>query len=133
MTTSSSSKDKFFEKVIHPYLPDVMKHSETIDMHDKVLHIRDVQGLKKEGSEKAMLTTGEQEMFKCQRMVEHGLSANYSMTMDSICKNKKDNNKILEMIFKLHDRLQDLQAKMFDLQNQNLMEWKHPKSLSNTY
>lgn len=34
VTTPSSSKDKFFEKVINPYLPKVMKHPEAIDMHE---------------------------------------------------------------------------------------------------
>ncbi|KAI4976006.1 hypothetical protein ZWY2020_049614 [Hordeum vulgare] len=119
MTTSSSSKDKFFEKVINPYLPEVMKHPQTIKMHEGVLHIRDLQGLKKEGSEKGSLAPVEQEIFKCQGMVERGLTSNQSMITDSIRKNRKDNDEIVEMIFKLHERLQDLQAQIYDLQNQN--------------
>ncbi|KAE8805621.1 40S ribosomal protein S5-1 [Hordeum vulgare] len=110
MTTSSSSKDNFFEKVINPYLPEVMKHPQTIEMHEGVLHIRDVQGPKQEGSEKARLDVVEQDILKCQGMVEFGLCPNNSMIMVSIRKNKKDNDKTVEMIFKINDRIQDLQA-----------------------
>ncbi|KAE8801082.1 40S ribosomal protein S5-1 [Hordeum vulgare] len=117
MTTSSSSRDKFFEKVINPYLLEVMKHLQTIDMHEGLLNIREVQGPKKEGSKKVRLTTVEQEIFKCKGMVEHGLSVNHSMITDAILKNKKDNNEIVEMIFKIHERLRDFQAQIFDLQN----------------
>ncbi|KAE8788588.1 40s ribosomal protein s5-1 [Hordeum vulgare] len=87
-------------------------------MHEGVLHIRKVQGRKKKGSGKASFTALEQGIFKCQGMVEHGLSASHSMIMDSICKNKKDSNEIVEMIFKLHEKLQDLLAQIFDLQIQ---------------
>ncbi|KAE8809263.1 40S ribosomal protein S5-1 [Hordeum vulgare] len=78
------SKDKFFEKVINPYLTEVMKHPQAIEMSNGVLHIRGVQGPKKEGSEKATLAALEQEIFKCQGMVERGVSANHSMITDFI-------------------------------------------------
>ncbi|KAE8794211.1 40S ribosomal protein S5-1 [Hordeum vulgare] len=114
-TTSRSFKDKFFEKVINPYLPEVMTHPQTIEMHEEVLHILDIQGPKKEVSEKAMLTKVEQEIFKCQGIVEHGLCANHSMIVDSFRKNKKEHNEIVEMIFKLHYQLQDLWAQSYGL------------------
>ncbi|KAE8785794.1 40S ribosomal protein S5-1 [Hordeum vulgare] len=71
MTPSISSKDKFYEKVINPYLTEVMKHPQAIEMREGVLHIWDVQGPKKEGSEKARLAGVEQEIFKSEGMVEH--------------------------------------------------------------
>ena len=67
MVLPSSSKDKFFEKVINPYLPEVMKHPQAIEMREGVLHIRDVQGPKKEGSEEVTLAAVEQEIFKVPR------------------------------------------------------------------
>ncbi|KAE8795930.1 40S ribosomal protein S5-1 [Hordeum vulgare] len=78
MTSPRPSKDNFFEKVINPYLPEVMKQSQAIEMHAGVLHIRDVQGPNKEGSEKARFAMVEHEIFKCQGIVEHGLSAKIS-------------------------------------------------------
>ncbi|KAE8792042.1 hypothetical protein D1007_33465 [Hordeum vulgare] len=90
MTPSSSSKDKFFEKVINPYLPDVLKHAQTIEMHEEVLNIHDMQGQKKEGSKKARFATLEREIFKCQGMVERGLSGNNFMITEFIHENKMD-------------------------------------------
>jgi hypothetical protein len=119
MAPPSSSKDKFFEKVINPYLPEVMKHPQAIEMREGVLHIRDVQGPKKTGSEKARLEAVEQEIFKCQGMVERGLSANHSMITEFIREHKVDGKNIGDVIFKLNDRIDYLQAQIYDLQNQN--------------
>ena len=66
MATSGSFKDKFFERVIDPYLSEVMKHPQTIEMHEGVLHIWDGLGPKKTGSVEARLVALEQEIFKCQ-------------------------------------------------------------------
>ncbi|KAE8783562.1 40S ribosomal protein S5-1 [Hordeum vulgare] len=79
MTSSSTSKDKFYENVINPYLPEVMKHPEEVVTREGVLHIRYVQGPKRTGSMEERLEEVEQEIFKCKEMVEHGLNANHSM------------------------------------------------------
>ena len=50
MTSPSAPKDKFFEKVINPYLAEVLQHPQTIEMHEGVLHIRDVEGPRRTGS-----------------------------------------------------------------------------------
>ena len=44
MSSPSASKDKFFERVINPYLAEVLQHPQTIEMSEGVLHIRDVEG-----------------------------------------------------------------------------------------
>ena len=46
MTSPSAPKDKFFEKVINPYLAEVLRHPQTIDMRDGFWHIRDAEGPK---------------------------------------------------------------------------------------
>ena len=46
MTSPSAPKDKFFEKVINPYLVEVLRHPQAIEMREGVLHIQDVQGPK---------------------------------------------------------------------------------------
>ncbi|KAE8796975.1 40S ribosomal protein S5-1 [Hordeum vulgare] len=109
MTSPSSSKDKFFEKIVNAYLSEVMKHPQSIEMHEGVLHIWDVQGPKKEGSEKARLAAVEQEIFKCQGLVEHGLSANHSMIMDFIRENKLDTRNMGEILSKLQEWIDHLQ------------------------
>ena len=50
MTSPSAPKDKFFEKVINPYLAEVLRHPQAIEMREGVLHIHDVEGPKKTGS-----------------------------------------------------------------------------------
>ena len=64
MTSSSAPKDKFFEKVINPYLAEVLQQPQTIEMHEGVLHIRDVEGPMKTGSAETRLEAMEQQVFK---------------------------------------------------------------------
>jgi hypothetical protein len=52
-------------------------------------------------------------------MVERRLSANHSMLTEFIREHKWDGKDIGEAIFKLQDRIDHLQAQIFDLQNQN--------------
>ena len=64
MTSPSAPKDKFFEKVINPYLAEVLQHPQTIKMREGVLHIRDVEGPKKTRSMETRLEAMEQQVFK---------------------------------------------------------------------
>ena len=50
MASSNTPKDKFFEKVINPYLAEVLQHPQTIKVREGVLHIRDVEGPRRTGS-----------------------------------------------------------------------------------
>ena len=50
MTTPGASKDKFFEKIINPYLAEVLRHPQTIELRDGLLHIRDEEVPKGTGS-----------------------------------------------------------------------------------
>ncbi|KAE8809389.1 hypothetical protein D1007_13977 [Hordeum vulgare] len=67
-------------------------------MHEGVLQIRDVQGPRKEGSDKTGLAVVELEIFKCHGMVESGLSANHSMIRDFIREHNMDIKEIVEAI-----------------------------------
>ncbi|KAE8798684.1 40s ribosomal protein s5-1 [Hordeum vulgare] len=96
-----------------------MKHPQAIEMSDLVLHIRDVQGPKKQGSEKARLVAVEEEIFKCQGIVEHGLSANHSMITDFIRENKLDTKSMGAFLSKIQEQLGRLQDEIYELQVQN--------------
>ena len=76
MTSSSAPKEKLFERVINPYLAEVLHHPQTIKMHEAVLHIRDVEGPRSTGSVETKLEAMEPQVFKCQGMVERGLNTN---------------------------------------------------------
>ncbi|KAE8790425.1 Signal recognition particle 54 kDa protein, chloroplastic [Hordeum vulgare] len=57
-------------------------------MREGLLHIRDVEGPKKTRSMEARLEAMEQQVFKCQGMVEHGLNANHMMITEFTSKHK---------------------------------------------
>ena len=119
MASSSAPKDKFFEKVINPYLAEVLRHHLAIEVRERVLHIRDVEGPKKTGIMETRLEAMEQQVFKCQGMVERGLNANHMMITEFTNNHKLDAKNIRETIFKLHEKIEHLQAQIYDLQNQN--------------
>ena len=61
----------------------------------------------------------EQQVFKCQGMVERGLDANLVMITDFTNDHKLYAKNIEETIFKLHGKIEHLEAQIYDLQNQN--------------
>ena len=61
----------------------------------------------------------EQEVFMCQWMVERGLNANHMMIAELTNNHKLDAKGIEEAIFKLHEKIEHLQAQIYDSQNQN--------------
>ncbi|KAE8804632.1 40S ribosomal protein S5-1 [Hordeum vulgare] len=87
-------------------------------MRDGVLHIRGVQGPKKTGTVEARLEVVEQEIFRCQGMVEHVLSANHSMITEFTHDLKLDGRHLEDIVFTLNDQINFLQGQVFDLQNQ---------------
>src|SRR3989337_1453192 len=119
MASPCAPKDKFFEKVINPYLAEVLQHPQTIEMREGVLHIRDVEGPKKTESVETRLEAMEQQVFKCQGMVERGLKTNHMMITKFTNNHKLDAKNIGEAIFKLHEKIEHLQAQIYDPQNQN--------------
>ncbi|KAE8792131.1 Auxin response factor 4 [Hordeum vulgare] len=111
--------DKIFEKVINPYLTEVLQHPQSIEMREGMLHIHDVEGPKKTGSMETRLEAMEQQVFKCQGMVECGLNANHMMITEFTNKHRIDANDIGKHLSRLYGRIDQLQAQIYDLQNQN--------------
>src|SRR3954469_13234894 len=103
MTSPRAPKDKFFEKVINPCLTEVLRHPQTIEMRDGLMHIRDVEGPKGTESMETRLEAMEQQFFKCQGMVERGLNSNHMMIAEFTNNHKMDADNIGETIFKLHE------------------------------
>ena len=104
MSSSSAPKDQFFENVINPYLAEVLQHPQTIEMREGVPHIRDVEGPWRTGSVETRLEAMEQQVFKCQEMVERGLDSNHIMITEFTNNHKLDAKDIGEAIFMLHEK-----------------------------
>ncbi|KAE8795990.1 40S ribosomal protein S5-1 [Hordeum vulgare] len=119
MTSLKAPKDKIFKKVINPYLTGVLQQPQSIEMREGMLHIRDVEGPKKTGSVETRLEAMEQQVFKCEGMVERGLNANHMMITEFTNKHMIDANDIGKHLSRLYDRIDQLQAQIYDLQNQN--------------
>ncbi|KAE8790085.1 40S ribosomal protein S5-1 [Hordeum vulgare] len=113
-------QDKIFEKVIHPYLTGVLQHPQSIEIHEGMLHIRDVEGPKKTGSVETRLEAMEQQVFKCQGMVERGLNANHMMITNFPIKHRIDANDIGKHLSGLYDRIDQLQAQIYDLRTKTV-------------
>ncbi|KAE8766291.1 40S ribosomal protein S5-1 [Hordeum vulgare] len=84
-----------------------------------MLHIRDVEGPKKTGSVETRLEAMEQQVFKCQGMVERGLNANHTMITEFTSNHKIDAIDIGKHLSRLYDKVDQLQGQIYDLQNQN--------------
>ncbi|KAE8816573.1 40S ribosomal protein S5-1 [Hordeum vulgare] len=88
-------------------------------MSEGMLHICDVEGPKKTGSVETRLEAMEQQVFKCQGMVERGLNANHMMITEFTSNHKMDAIDIGKHLSRLYDRVDQLQGQIYDLQNQN--------------
>ncbi|KAE8767998.1 40S ribosomal protein S5-1 [Hordeum vulgare] len=121
MMSPKAPKDKIFKKVINPYLVGVLQNPQSIEMREGMLYIRDVEGPKKTGSMEARLEAMKQHFFKCQGMVERRLNANHMMITEFTNKHKIDANDIGKHLSRLYDRIDHLQAQIYDLQNQNCL------------
>ncbi|KAE8807464.1 40S ribosomal protein S5-1 [Hordeum vulgare] len=93
------------EGVINPYLTEVLQHPQSIKMSEGMLHIRDVEGPKKTGSVETRLEAMEQQVFKCQGMVERGLNANHMMITEFTNNHKMDAIDIGKHLSRLYDRV----------------------------
>ncbi|KAE8820854.1 40S ribosomal protein S5-1 [Hordeum vulgare] len=109
-TAAATSIDKIFEKVINPYLTEVLQHPQFIKMSEGMLHIRHVEGPKKTGSVETRLEAMEQQVFKCQGMVERGLNANHMMIKEFTNNQKMDAIDIGKHLSRLYDRVDQLQG-----------------------
>ncbi|KAE8770774.1 40S ribosomal protein S5-1 [Hordeum vulgare] len=118
MDSSRSFNNKFFERVINPYLPEVMKHPKTIDMCEGVLQIWDVQGPKKMGTVESKLEEVEQEIFRCQGMVESGLGPNHSIITEITHDQNVDCRSLEDIFFTFNEQINFLQGQIFDRQKQ---------------
>ncbi|KAE8769950.1 40s ribosomal protein s5-1 [Hordeum vulgare] len=87
-------------------------------MREGMLHIHDVEGPKKTGSVETRLEAMEQQVFKCQVMVERGLNVNHTIITEFTSKHMIDANEIGKHLSRLYDRIDQLQAQIYDLQNQ---------------
>ena len=119
MASPSSPKDKFVVNVINPYLAEVRKHPQVLHVEDGVLRKEDLKGPVKGGSTEDRLKEMEQEVFKYKKMVERSVEDNFDMMNELKTFHKKETKGMLSSLAALEEKLYELQAQIYDLQNQN--------------
>ena len=119
MASPSSPKDKFVVNVINPYLAEVRKHPQVLHVEDGVLRKEDLKGPVKGGSTEDRLKEMEQEVFKYKKMVERSVEDNFDMMNELKTFHKKETKGMLSSLVALEDKPYELQAQIYDLQNQN--------------
>ncbi|KAE8821196.1 40s ribosomal protein s5-1 [Hordeum vulgare] len=73
----------------------------------------------KTGSVETRLEVMEQQVFKCQGMLERGLNANHMVITEFTSNHKMDAIDIGKHLSRLYDRVDQLQGQIYDPQNQN--------------
>ena len=119
MASPSSPKDKFVVNVINPYLAEVRKHPQILRVEDGVLHKEDLKGPVKEGSIEERLKEVEHEVFNYKKMVERGVEDNFDMMNELKAFHKKETKEMWSSLTALEDKVFELQAQIYDLQNHN--------------
>src|SRR4051812_7633402 len=119
MASPFSPKDKFVVNVINLYLAEVRKHPQILHVEDGVLHKEYLKGPVKEGSTEERLKEMEHEVFKYKKMVELSVEDNFDMMNELKAFHKKEMKEMLSSLTALEDKVYEIQAQIYDLQNQN--------------
>ncbi|KAK1601397.1 hypothetical protein QYE76_016512 [Lolium multiflorum] len=114
-----TSKDNFFENVVNLYMNELKMHPKELLLVDGELQIEDVRGPKGEGSLEDRMEKLEQEVFAYKKMVEREVDIFHRIVSELIDEHKKETTKLWGDILSLHNTTNQLQAQLYDVQNQN--------------
>jgi hypothetical protein len=119
MDSASDDKENPLADIINPYMRELKMHPKELLLKDGKLQIKDVQVPKGEGSLEARMEALEQEVFKYKKMAEHEVDIIHRINQELVTKYKKETTELWKDIFSLHETTNQLQAQLYDLQNQN--------------
>jgi hypothetical protein len=119
MSSSGPSEENSLADIINPYMRELKMHPKELLLKDGELQIKDVQVPKGEGSLEARMEALEQEVFKYKKMAEREVDIIHRINQDLVTKYKKETTELWKDIFSLHETTIQLQAQLYDLQNQN--------------
>ncbi|KAK1652097.1 hypothetical protein QYE76_069902 [Lolium multiflorum] len=121
MSSSGTPKDNFFENVVNPYMNEMKMHPKELLLVDGELQIEDVRGPKGEGSLEDRMEKLEQEVFAYKKMAEREVDIFHRIVSELIDEHKKETTKLWDDILSLHNTTNQLQAQLYDVQNQNFI------------
>jgi hypothetical protein len=119
MSSFDPSEEDPLADLINPYMRELKMHPKVLSIKDGELQIKDVQVPKGEGSLEARMEALEQEVFKYKKMAEREVDIIRRINQELITKYKKETIELWSDIFSLHETTNQLQAQLYNLQNQN--------------
>jgi hypothetical protein len=119
MSLSGPSEENSLVDIINPYMRELKMHPKELSLKVGELQIKDVQVSKGEGSLNARMEALEQEVFKYKKMAEREVDIIHRINQELVTKYKKETTELWKDIFSLHETTNQLQAQLYDLQNQN--------------
>jgi hypothetical protein len=119
MSLSGPSEENPLADSINPYTRELKMHPKELLLKDGELQIKDVRGPKGEGSLEARMEALEQEVFKYKKMVECKVDIIHRINQELVAKYKKETTELWRDILSLQETTSQLQAQLYDMQNQN--------------
>jgi hypothetical protein len=119
MSLFGPSEENPLADTINPYMREMKMHPKEWLLKDGELQIKNVQVPKGEGSLKARMEALEQQIFKYKKMAEHEVDIIHRINQELVTKYKRETTELWKDIFSLHETTNQLQAQLYNLQNQN--------------
>jgi uncharacterized coiled-coil DUF342 family protein len=119
MSLSDPSEENPLADNNNQCMRELKMHPKELLLKDGELQIKDVQVPKGEGSLEARMEALEQEFFKYKKMAEHEVDIIHRINQELVTKYKRETTELWKDIFSLHETTNQLQAQLYDLQNQN--------------
>ena len=119
MSSPGSAKEDSLEDIINPYMRDLKIRPKELFLEDGEVRIKEVQGPKGEGSLEDRMEALEQEVFRYKKMAEREVDIIHKICSELIAEHQKETAELKDEILSLHRMNNQLQAQLYDVQNQN--------------
>ena len=119
MSSSGSPMEDSSADIINPYMYELTIHPKELILKDGKVQMKEVQGPKGEGSLEDRMEALEQEVFRYKKMAEREVDVIHKISSELITKHEGEVAELREEIFSLRQTTNQLQAQLYDIQNQN--------------
>ena len=119
MSSSGSSKGDSLEDIINPYMRELKIHPKELLLEDGEVRIKEVQGPKGEGGLEDRMESLEQEVFRYKKMAEREVDIIHKICSELITGNQEEIAELKDEVLSLRQTTNELQAQLYDVQNQN--------------
>jgi hypothetical protein len=119
MSSSGSPKGNSFVNIVNPYMDELRMHPKEFLLKDGKVQVGDVRGPKGEGGLEARMEKMEQKVFRYKKMAEREVDIIHKINAELIGEHRKETANLWDDIFLLHETTNELQAQLYNVQNQS--------------